>query len=1782
VPTTFEQCGAPVVLTSLDRTVGPHAACSSLQYSFDVVFSADSTIDNSTAAFTTTDTAPPTLHDMPPSEAVECDAVPNTFPTAIDSCDSEPSVVLGETRQDGRCPNAFLLTRTFITTDGCGNSAQANHTLTVDDSTAPSWRTPPSNVTFECDGAGNTAKVQAWLAAHGGGVAIDTCQGAVVITHDFVGDEGLLGGDCSATGIISVTFNATDVCGNVATATATVAVRDTTPPALVGVPANATVECTSVPTQGPVVAADTCDPGANVTWREELELGECTGRYTLWRTWTGSDACGNEGSVTQALSVVDTRGPHLVVGASDAVFTCDNSDGELAAYLDTRGGATADDACGGEVTWSHDFDPPPASIADDCGDEGAKILVTFAARDPCGNPTVTTATATVRDSIAPALTGVPLDETVACDKVPTRFNITANDACTLTPDIALKEDKIPGTCHGHYQLLRSWTATDACGNANTREQTLTVFDDIPPALLPPPSNRTSECDGAGNKAALQAWLDTWGGGTATDTCGSPVNVSHNYAPAMHLQLGCAVTYTADSVEFRAVDDCGNSVTSFASFYATDTTPPLLEGAPASVTVECNALPSVANVSATDVCDAQVSVEFMEAIENVSPVCQHNYTLVRTWSSEDDCGQRAEHVQSVFVVDTTPPVITTHAEDVVVECQPGNTTVFDAWLANRGGAHAADACSHPDALRWWYDNDTELYDAVAGCGLNAVAIVTFFVTDECGNVATTTATYSTIDTTPPAVLLPASPRTVQCRAGRNQEALHEYLTEHGGAVVTDACSRELTWTHEISESMQCGMTVDTAITFTATDACGNTVVTTGNLAIVDTRPPIIELNGTQVAETEVGWPWTEPGLLSVSDECHGPLRINATTITGEPDVTTLGSYNITYAIRDQCGLNGTLHRTIQVVDRTPPSIMVHGPSFVLLRLGARVQDWGAEASDSFDGNVSAIATVDHDKLGSVAGRVPIFYEAEDRSGNRMRVLGRQVFVLPSTSSSTAAPQVALHCDSVLAAAPITPGFPPLPRGQRFYALLEPGLSASGATDALREALNDGATSRAFKSVRCWAMPALFGLCEVNADDAFGAVREAVANNRLVRQVVSGVINLVGYQSALVNIYGQELASVRADLPRLGYAIVGDMVCRGSYCFLNTPTPAHGLVSAKIAKPTPVSVFEFAVSRNLGKSAAAAEARIVERLVSKDIVPLYVHVADDVATVHILGAQSFAPRLRSLGFAATRTAVYTRLRVTITRLGSPATDDAGLSDETSTPGQPASTVSTEGSATSQGAATTSTGAETGNATAATVNGTSYSSSTTVGSMSNSTSTANTTSTTSATTTTPDSTTVAATTTTTTTLFPTLPPRELDVGAVHLMLLEQGLVPETLEVDGASITFVVHQPITGGQLLALQAEHNLGPANVVLGPQAPPVSVQPERSHAFTVLFNSTLDGGVAANLAANMLLREHIDAALGPHITCNGTDNNVTECTVTLEHRPLPADLEKLLAIPAVVSLGEVQDASFARDLKLALARELQRLFALPAERLGVTYTTEDEERRQRDVSVPVEQAVTLTVAVAAPPAHQLDVSTFTLEFALASRTVDGNATTGPSEASSANATTTADQTSATVAAASTASVSGNYTTPSPMTVNATDSTTAGDTAVSTPTNVTADATASVTASPTTHAPDALLASDIEVALAAAGITAASVEVDLNTSVVRALVHTTYTTASILQILDAMEVAVPGTVTLSKLGGGRRRHTSSQHATTTFPQTHYAIILSCFLLRCGHHPKLMKRRCSAPPT
>src|SRR5204863_3204731 len=105
---------------------------------------------------------------------------------------------------------------------------------------------------------------------------------------------------------------------------------------------------------------------------------------------------------------------------------------------------------------------------------------------------------------------VPADITVSCaSDVPAANNsaVVATDNCVGPVTITHNDIRTTGICDNRFSIARTYTATDACGNASSKTQTITVNDQTAPVITSIPANVTVSCAGdvpAANHGAVVA------------------------------------------------------------------------------------------------------------------------------------------------------------------------------------------------------------------------------------------------------------------------------------------------------------------------------------------------------------------------------------------------------------------------------------------------------------------------------------------------------------------------------------------------------------------------------------------------------------------------------------------------------------------------------------------------------------------------------------------------------------------------------------------------------------------------------------------------------------------------------------------------------------------------------------------------------------------------------------------------------------------------------------------------------------------------------------------------------------------------------------------------------------------------------------------------------------------------------------------------------------------------------------------------------------------------------
>ncbi|MFN0013466.1 MAG: HYR domain-containing protein, partial [Saprospiraceae bacterium] len=630
VVTATDNCNAPVDVEISEIEIP--GTCPN-QYVIKRTWTAEDDCGNITVhtqTITVSDLLAPVLSSKPSDVAVECsEQVPAlTAVTATDNCGKPVDVEISEIEVPGTCPNQYVIKRTWTAEDDCGNITVHTQTITVSDLLAPVLSSKPGDVAVEC-----SEQVPALAVV----TASDNCAKPV----DVEISEIEIPGTCPNQYSIKRTWTAEDDCGNITVHTQTITVNDVIAPVLFNLPqAVVSVECSEevpFPPFPPVFATDNCNAPVDLEFVELEVPGTCPNQYRVIRRWTAEDDCGNSTVFVQTIIVFDDERPVLHnLPQAEVNVQCSE---QVPALPNPAVFAT--DNCNAPV----DLELVEVEVPGTCPNQYS-IIRRWTAEDDCGNSTMFVQRININDVIAPVLSSKPDNVSVECsEQVPALANVTATDNCNKPVDVEISEIEIPGTCPNQYQITRTWTAEDDCGNITVHTQTITVNDVIAPTLSSKPDNASVECSEQVPALAVV---------TATDNCNKPVDVEIS---EIEIPGTCPNQYQIKRT-WTAEDDCGNITVHTQTITVNDVIAPVLFNLPmAEVNVQCSeqvpALPNPA-VFATDNCNAPVDLELVEV--EVPGTCPNQYSIIRRWTAEDDCGNSTFFVQRININDVIAPVL----------------------------------------------------------------------------------------------------------------------------------------------------------------------------------------------------------------------------------------------------------------------------------------------------------------------------------------------------------------------------------------------------------------------------------------------------------------------------------------------------------------------------------------------------------------------------------------------------------------------------------------------------------------------------------------------------------------------------------------------------------------------------------------------------------------------------------------------------------------------------------------------------------------------------------------------------------------------------------------------------------------------------------------------------------------------------------------------------------------------------------------------------------------------
>ncbi|MCY1718960.1 hypothetical protein OU798_01315, partial [Prolixibacteraceae bacterium Z1-6] len=543
--------------------------------------------------------------------------------------------------------------------DQCNNALTGETiTYTGSDQTAPVG-TAPAGVSGVDLCAADAISTYTFNAATVAGNYSDNCLGTVTAVPT---DTTFVNDDCGWT--LTYTYKVVDQCNNALTGeTITYTGSDQTAPTLINLPQQElTIDCSvGIPDTANVSATDNCDTEVLITFSETVNVIDGCG--TITRTWVAEDDCGNDVSFTQTITVVDNLPP---------TFTAPN---DTIVYADASCSFDTTEVNIGTIT----------NIWDNC-DNSPEVHVT---KDDCfGTNDPTTLNAgqngvsfyfdiTGLDNLeANDIKHLNLDFVTNQGKGKAEFWLVnpagqaimlvgpfCNEPNCLADDDPEKDNFIPTFYNsGYTQWNNSDTIPEGEGNftpyGGTNTESLSLMGVSEDSV----KTTFDEFSGTPMNGTWYIW--------ARKQANANGDLKFNSVCLTPALEGCE----NNSIVVRkwtVTDHCGNNTTGQQVIQMVDTTGPEII-IPADATVDCDAVPPVPIVIATDNCGGSFPVSFV-ADTIYDKGCIDQYTITRTWSATDNCDNTTTKTQTITIENCCNETV--YAGEDITVCEGANINLL---------------------------------------------------------------------------------------------------------------------------------------------------------------------------------------------------------------------------------------------------------------------------------------------------------------------------------------------------------------------------------------------------------------------------------------------------------------------------------------------------------------------------------------------------------------------------------------------------------------------------------------------------------------------------------------------------------------------------------------------------------------------------------------------------------------------------------------------------------------------------------------------------------------------------------------------------------------------------------------------------------------------------------------------------------------------------------------------------------------------------------------------------
>ncbi len=760
------------------------------------------------------------------------------------------------------CADVGANTVTLTATDAGGNSASNTATVTVEDNINPTVAT--QNITVQLDATG-AATITTSDIDNG---STDNCA-ISALSLDVTSFS------CTDIGTNTVTLTATDVNGNSASNTATVTVEDNVNPTVVTQNITLQLDASGAAT---ITTADIDNGSTDNCAISALSLDassfSCADVGTNTVTLTVTDVNGNSASGTATVTVEDNVNPTVVTQNITVQLDANGTASIVAADIDN---GSADNCAISSLS----LDVNSFS----CADVGANT-VTLTVTDVNGNSASNTATVTVEDNVNPTVATqnitVQLDATGAAIITTSDIDNGSADNCAIS---SLSLDVSSFSCADIGANTVTLTATDVNGNSASGTATVTVADGLAPVVQV--QNITVYLDANGTHTVLPADVDN---GT-TDNCGTISNTSLDISNFDCADLG------QNLITFTAVDANGNSASATAFVTVLDTISPSINNLPATITAyatpnQCATTVQWPTITAGDNCN--------NAFINTSQVNGGLFpkgTTTVIVNAFDGSGNSVSGSFDVVVLDTVSPVITGLPVNFTIVPNPNGCDATVSWAA----PSAFDNCG----VASFTSNIASGSTFPVG-----TTTVTYTATDADGNASSASFNVTVTDVIAPTIT--GVPANITQDADPGSCAANVTFT---APVAGDNCTgATLAASHISGSSFPVGTTT---VSFTATDAAGNTSNASFTITVTDGEKPVV----TSVPPSDTvgicGATYVYP-LPTATDNC-GPVTV--TQLSGLPsgNIFPAGITQNVFRISDAAGNDTIVDFTVVIVPQGQPQL-----------------------------------------------------------------------------------------------------------------------------------------------------------------------------------------------------------------------------------------------------------------------------------------------------------------------------------------------------------------------------------------------------------------------------------------------------------------------------------------------------------------------------------------------------------------------------------------------------------------------------------------------------------------------------------------------------------------------------------------------------------------------------------------------------------------------------------------------------------------------------------------------